>query len=80
MVITQRKGPNPVWGGRRELGKELELNLKKHTGWPGERLGSEPQTEGAVWANVGMCLEGRRLWAGPGPGRKDNAGPLGQNC
>lgn len=32
MVKTQRKGPSPAWGGRKELGKELELNLKRHIG------------------------------------------------
>lgn len=31
-----------------------------------------------MWAKAGMCLEGRGLWAGPGPGQRDHAGPLVQ--
>lgn len=31
-----------------------------------------------MWAKAGMCLEGRGLWAGPGPGQRDHAGSLVQ--
>lgn len=78
MAITQRKGTNSAWGGRREMGKEFELNLKKHTGVDQEKSGGvshrqrdqRRQRLAYVWKDGG-CGQDR------GPGQKDN---VVQNC